>query len=316
MPFICAWRASPADMSDEARSKIVSAQMKKWGHTMAPADVRGAHEMLSMAFPFDIHLPVPSDALTAPDKECCVCHHPQSLKVYTHEATVKTFRVAGPPRAVTVHDKRCVSCKTWHGYACVSTRGAVALLHVDYPLKPPAVVLAVMSDLKKLGLPCELVSRDRVNGLTLVRGFDLEPLHYWTNQRSDADQPSAHHREHVMNQIGIEVAKMKARVPTGDLSARIHRYRTGVLELPVFMPSAKWGGGQKAYDRDLLILVSATMERTQARSAWHRSLSCVVSPSPRDPLRMWSRRFRSGAYAMRSRSAMSRRTGRPAWSTR
>ena len=62
VPFILAWRASPATLSDEARSVIVSEQLSAWGYTLIPHDVLTSHAALSMAFPLDMEFSASPDS--------------------------------------------------------------------------------------------------------------------------------------------------------------------------------------------------------------------------------------------------------------
>ena len=84
-------------------------------------------------------------------------------------------------------------------------------------------------------------------GLTLLRGFDARPVHV------------------VLDGLSTPALcdRLRPLLPGGAPDASISRYRTGVLQLPVFVPSQDWAGGQQAFDRDLLVLVATTMERTQ-----------------------------------------------------
>ena len=63
--------------------------MKKWGFSLEPTDVDGAHQALSMALPLDTDFHPSVEALVAPDEHCAVCGSGDqrdacTLETYTH----------------------------------------------------------------------------------------------------------------------------------------------------------------------------------------------------------------------------------------
>lgn len=252
LPFLLAWRESPKDASNSTRFDLIAKQMTAWGHPTTPQEVDGAYQALSIALNLDRAYVPSTKPLAADDKLCIVCRIPGTLQPHAHGAKLKVWSVLGASREVRVIDQRCSYCKTNHGVASVTTRVSCALLHVDQPKKPHSYFLQLLFALRGAGVPCDLVGFDvrRRPALTLLRGFDAPPLPF-----AVGDPP-----------FDALVERVRQQMPTAaPAAALIHRYRANVLELPVFVPSGSWSGGQAAYDADLLCLVAGTMERTQAR---------------------------------------------------
>lgn len=225
VPFQIAWRNTPSLLPTAQRAQLASEQMSAWGLRLGAPEIVAAHDTLAEVLRLDeAWQTADATPLVPPETACCLCG--SGLQTQATGAMVAVWSTSGHPTEVKEFRKKCPACRTVHYYSCVAAPRLWALVYVAHATKlREADSVALATALQSLGVGVTYVTRDATGAvLTLVRGFD---------------HPKQHFHDHASAQRFVADA-LPSLPGIGDAfgrhqTGRVLRYRTTVLELPVFV---------------------------------------------------------------------------------